>query len=476
MLPLSAAGGDLEREVAVRLETRLTEPRFSGAQWGVKVVSLDSGRTRFEHQAGKLFTPASNAKLFTAALALRQLGSGFRIRTSLYGEHRPGADGILRGDLVLYGRGDPSLMGRDRGGADPLASLAEQLWAAGVRSVEGDLVGDDSFFAVPPYGTGWECEDLPYGYGAEPSALCIHDNAVDLRVYPAPREGMACLVFPMPGLGVVDLDNRTTTKAGPAGVQVTRGLGETGLQLTGSLPPGGEPAQMTVTIHDPALFCVQLFRRALLRRGITVRGTVRAMHAPQRPEPPDLSRWTELGHLDSPPLAALVQATLKRSLNLDAELLLLQAGAARPGPGPNTENKGVAALKAFLAAAGLKPDEVLLEEGSGLSRANLVTPAAVVDLLVHMAHSPEAAAFMGALPVAGVDGTLQNRLEDPQALGQVQAKTGTLRYVAALSGYGTTAAGERLAFSLLLNNYRRDPKGPTAQAELDAIVASLLTF
>ena len=345
-----------------------------------------------------------------------------------------------------------------------------------MRSVEGDLVGDDSFFAVPPYGTGWECEDLPFGYGAEPSALSIHDNAVDLRVYPAPRAGMACLVFPMPGLGLLDLDNRTVTKAGPEGVRVTRGLGESGLRVTGSLPPGGAPAQMTVSVHDPALFCAQLLRRALLRQGITVRGANRSVHAAQRPEALDLSRLTELGHVDSPPLAALVQATLKHSLNLDAELLLLQAGAALPGPGPHTETRGVTALKAFLATAGLKPDDVLLEEGSGLSRADLVTPAAVVDLLVHMARSPEAAVFMDALPVAGVDGTLMNRLEGAPALGRIRAKTGTLRYTSSLSGYGTTAGGERLAFSLLLNNFRREPQGPTAQAELDAVAASLMAF
>ena len=476
MLPLAASGGDLHRETAAALEARLSEPRFAGAQWGVKVVSLDSGQTLFEHQAGKLFTPASNTKLFTTALALRQLGSGFTIRTSLYGQHRPGADGVLRGDLVLYGRGDPSIMGRGRGGPDPLASLAEQLWAAGVRAVEGDLLGDDRFFAMPPYGAGWECEDLPYAYGAEPSALCIHDNVVDLRIYPAPGAGGGCLVFPVPGFGVVDLDNRTTTQAGAGGVRVDRDLGERRFHVTGALPPGGEPAQVVATVHDPALFFAQLLRRALLRQGITVGGTARAVHAPQAPEPLDPAGLTELAHLNSPPLAALVRATLKHSLNLDAELLLLQAGAARPGPGPNTEARGVAALKAFLAGAGLKPDQVLLEEGSGLSRANLVTPAAVVDLLVHMARSPEAAAFMDALPVAGVDGTLQNRLEGPRALGRIRAKTGTLRYTSSLSGYGTTAGGERLAFALLLNNYRRDAEGPSAQAELDAVAASLLAF
>jgi D-alanyl-D-alanine carboxypeptidase/D-alanyl-D-alanine-endopeptidase (penicillin-binding protein 4) len=462
--------------IAGRLKARLEEPRFAAAAWGVKVVSLDSGRTLFAYQAGKFFTPASNAKLFTTALALHQLGGDFRIRTSLYGERKPGKDGVLHGDLILYGRGDPTPLGRDQVGEDPLESLALQLEAAGVRSVEGDLVGDDSFFALPPYGAGWTCDDLPYAYAAEPSALCIHDNTVALRIYPALEAGQPCFIFPMPGHGVLKLDNRTATGPGPDGVRVDRGLGDITFQVSGTLPVGSEPALRTVTVHDPALFFAQLLRTALLRHGIKVGGTVRSMHYLQRPAPLATASLVELGHLEAPPLATLIHATMKNSLNLDAELMLLLAGSATAGPALATESRGLQALRAFLLSAGLKPDEVLLEEGSGLSRADLATPDAIVDLLAFMARGPYAAAFMDSLPVAGVDGTLRDRMRETKAQGRLRAKTGTMRNNGSLSGYVTAASGDHLAFSLMINNYHPAPEAPLPRVELDALAVALTDF
>ena len=237
--------------------------------------------------------------------------------------------------------------------------------------------------------------------------------------------------------------------------------------------PGADPAQLTVPLHEPALLFAQLLRRALLRRGIQVAGTARALHYPERPAPLDTLRLTEVGHLESPPLLEILQDTLKNSINLNAELLLLQAGAAGPTPGWNTESRGLAALDTFLQAAGVKPGTVLLEEGSGLSRKDLVTPDALVGLLAYMSRTPGARAFRELLPLAGVDGTLKARMAGTRAEGRIQAKTGTLRYAYCLSGYASTASGERLAFSILLNNYHRAPQDPPPTAELDAIALTL---
>jgi D-alanyl-D-alanine carboxypeptidase/D-alanyl-D-alanine-endopeptidase (penicillin-binding protein 4) len=457
--------------LAARLQALLSEPRFAAASWGVKVVSLDTGRTLFEHQADRLFTPASNTKLFTAALALQVLGPEFRIRTSLYGQAKPGPGGVLQGDLVLFGRGDPTILGWNQGGPDPLEALATQAWEAGVRVVAGDLVGDDGFFATPPFGSGWEAGDLAAGFGAAPTALVVHGNTVKLRIYPA-APGQPCLVFPMPGLHLLALDNGTTTRPGGEGVRAYRALGDGTVHLAGALAPGAPPAELTVTLQDPALFFAQLLRRALLRHGIRVLGATRSRHA-QDPKAPLDTPALELGHLESPPLRGILRDTLKDSLNLEAQVLLLQAGAARPGPGPHTEARALEALAAYLAAAGLKPGQVLLEEGSGLSRKNLVTPGAIVALLVHLSRTPQAELFREALPLAGVDGSLAGRMGGTPAQGNLRAKTGTMRFNHALSGYVTSAAGERLAFAILLNNYNRDPQAPSPQSELDALAVCL---
>jgi D-alanyl-D-alanine carboxypeptidase/D-alanyl-D-alanine-endopeptidase (penicillin-binding protein 4) len=471
LVPASAPDPPAAAQV---IREQLSSPRYASARWGIQAVSLASGQVLFAQDAGKYFLPASTAKLFSTALALCALGPDFRIRTSVYGAEAPGANGVLSGDLVLYGRGDPRVLPRWRGGPggpDPLEALAGQIQAAGVRSVAGDLVADDSYFATPPYGPGWEAEDLEQPFGAEPSALTLHDNMVDLWIYPGSAEGHPCLVFPMPGFGLLPLDNRTGTGRN-AGILVERALGQATLRVTGSLAPGSAPVWTAKSIHEPARLFGQLLLRALARRGIAIRGQVRVVHARDRAGAPfDPGRMVELAHLESPPVASLVRATLKDSNNLYAHLLLLQAGAQRPGraPGPAGVADGLAALRDFLTGLGIAPDDVLLEDGSGLSRKNLVKPAALVQLLAAMARRPEGAAYRAALPVAGMDGTLGRRMVTGQAFGNVRAKSGTLRHTHALAGYLTGAAGEPLAFAVMLNQCAQ-PGGPAA---VDAVAESL---
>ena len=442
------------QDLAARVLEHLRSPRFQASQWGVHAVSLDSGKVLVDEGAGKFLVPASNAKLFTCALALRRLGPDRTIRTSVLAAARPGADGLLKGDLVFYGRGDPMLMARWRGAPgrpDALEDLAAQVAAAGVRVVEGDLVGDDRYFQTGPCGSGWEVEDRAFAYGADVSALTIHDNMADLRVYPGSGPGAPCLLYPVPGLGLLPLRNLTATGQGPGLRALWRG--ET-LEVTGGLPLEGPPAALAVPVRNPARFAAGLLRRALERHGVAVRGATRVATARDPGAP------VELAWVASPPVRELVRATLKDSVNLYAQLLLLQVG--------RSEKAGLAELVAFLAEAGI-PQGVVLEEGSGLSRKDLVKPEAVTALLAYMSRQPEAAAFEAALPVAGLDGTLRNRLTGPATLANVRAKTGTLRYNHALAGYLTTAAGDHLAFSIILNNH----VAPGAADDVDA-VATLL--
>lgn len=467
VLALGQPSPGLAATLGERIRAIIEAPRFAAATWGVKVVSLDRGRVLFEHNAGKYFVPASNTKLFTAAMALEELGPELRIRTSLYGPARPGADGALAGDLVLYGRGDPTLMRPWNGGPyrpDPMEALALQLRDQGVRTVRGDLVGDDSYFSAPPYGPGWEWEDLRFAYGAEPTALTVHHNVVDLWVYPAPVAGRPCWLFAQPGQGLLGFRNATRTCAPGAEqpVRADRPPGESTIRVTGSLAPGSAPVRLAVTVRDSALWAARLLQRALARHGIQVTGQVRSVHFQERgPLPP-----AELGHLQSPPLLDILREMMKDSDNLAAQLITLQADRRTPGR---------PAIAGWLDRAGFPPGSALLEEGAGLSRKNLVTPDAIIRLLTRMDRQPGAAAFRSLLPEAGVDGTLKARLDGTAAQGNLRAKTGTLRNTHALSGYVRGAGGERLAFAILRNNYPFSPEQAQnpPQADLDAIAELL---
>jgi D-alanyl-D-alanine carboxypeptidase/D-alanyl-D-alanine-endopeptidase (penicillin-binding protein 4) len=498
----------------------------------VKIVSLETGKTLFEHNPEKYFNPASNAKLYTAALALDRLGVDYRIKTSLYSTARPDASGTLKADLIVYGRGDPTMAARLNGGDyfKGIEPLMTQLVNAGVRRIEGDLVGDESYFAGPPFGSGWEWDDLQAYYGAEVSALTIDDNALDLFVKPADRSGIPCRITTGPPTSFVTLINRTQTsaKGTESRIVVYRPVGENIIYVSGRLPIDSSGYYSSVAVHNPAGLFVRLLKDALAQRGIAVTGRTRVIDWKYREVTPlDLTKLIELGSVDSMPLADMVRETLKPSQNLYAQLLLLQVGAnaelgmrsvggsalgegrgrnpsggqVRPEPNPQppapnpystTEETGVEMMNDFLARVGVKKGDVLLEEGSGLSRRDVITPEATAALLNYMSRSRWAEQYRNALPVAGVDGTLQNRMKGTPAAGNVRAKTGTLRYVYTLSGYVTTVAGERLAFSIMLNNYYnaeraaalRDPAGtpagratpPAPRDDIDAIAIMLAGF
>ena len=513
-----------------RLTTHISQPRFNSAAWGIKIVSLDSGKTIFEHNSQKYFSPASNAKLYTAALALERLGVNHRIKTSLYSTSRPDASGTLKGDLIVYGRGDPTMAARLNGGDyfKGIEPLVTQLVNAGVKRIEGDIVGDESYFAGPPFGSGWEWDDLQAYYGAEVSALTIDDNALDLFVKPGDRAGLPCRITTGPPTSFVTLINRTqtSTKGGESRIIVYRPVAENIIYVSGKLPIDSNGYYTSVAVHNPAGLFVSLLKDLLAQRGIVVSGRTRVLDWKYREVTPlDPAKLVELGSVESIPLADVVREMLKPSQNLYAQLLLLQVGAhvntlqddngagntlvkadlskdAASSRSPaasagadaaidgTTEEIGIGMLNDFLDVIGVKKGSVLLEEGSGLSRRDVITPEATIALLTYMSRSRFAEIYKSALPVAGVDGTLQNRMKGSPAAGNVRAKTGSLRYVYTLSGYVTSAAGERLAFSIMLNNYSnaerssalRDPNTaprpapPSPRDDIDAIAIMLAAF
>jgi D-alanyl-D-alanine carboxypeptidase/D-alanyl-D-alanine-endopeptidase (penicillin-binding protein 4) len=470
-------------ELQQKLTAHLAAPHFAGAMWGVKVVSLDSGQTLFTHNAEKLLSPASNAKLYTVALALDQLGGDYRIKTSLYAGAKPNHRGTLKGDLIVYGRGAPDFNARLHGGdiLRAFAPLVAVLTNAGIKRISGDLVGDESFFRGPPFGSGWTWDDAQFYYGAEISALTANDNYLELAISPGEHLGAPCRIALTPMTGYVALSNRTETIAAGSRTNITlyRPQGGNVTYVLGRMPLDCKGTKEEVTIHNPAGLFMTYFREALARRGIRVSGGIRTVNWLQRQtQPVDYDRLVELGTVESLNLRAIAGEVQKPSQNLYTDLLLAHVGAIGFGTGgaraETSEDAGVRALREFVGRAGIRKEDFHFEEGSGLSRNNLTTPNATIALLQFMDRHAESPAYRNALPLAGVDGTLRNRFKGTGAERNVRAKTGTLRWANSLSGYLKTATGERLAFCIMLNRYDAPDNDRSARREIDKVVLMLV--
>lgn len=481
-------------ELRAQLSAHVGQPRFRGAAWGVKVVSLETGGVLFEHEPARLLSPASNAKLYVGALALDRLGGDYRIVTPILATAKPDAAGVLRGDVVVSGRGDPSWnSGTARKKFEEIFEpFVATIAAAGVKRVIGDVVADATFLRGTPHGSGWTADDLNDYYGAEISAVTLEDNYVDLRVTPGAGVGDAARVeLVQPHTGLV-LDNRVTTsaKGSPRRVQVTRLIGEKVVHVFGQIPAGAAAYTTEATVPRPAQWFATALKAALEKRGISVEGKARSVRWPE-PSVSEGSGVVKLGEVMSPQMHELVAAFMKPSQNLQTDLIFGYVGEKeREGPSGDplagarsygagiersSEALAVGALRDFLRQNRLEADDVRFDEGSGLSRNNLTSARATVALLTFMAQHREAEAFQRSLPVAGVEGTLRRRFKGTPAEGNLRAKTGTLRWANSLSGYVTTARGERLAFAVMLNRAVA-PAGRSVREEVDAVGEMLARF
>lgn len=482
---------------------------------GIKVVSLDTGRVLFEENSAKLLRPASNMKLYTVATALDRLSPDFRFTTSIYATGRFDA-GSVRGDLIIYGRGDPSLAARFSNGDyfKAINDLADKIVAAGVKRVDGDLIGDESYFTGPQYGSGWEWEDLTWYYGAEVSALTVNDNALDLFIKPNPQVGKPAIITTGPPDPLLTIVNEVTTA--PAGTRrqivIDRGLGKDSIQIKGSIALDDRGYTGGIGISHPAMLFAYLLRSALTQKGVIIKGRTRTIPAPiggpsldpiQRgsltryPDVPPLNKPTEIATYLSVPFSVVAAQTLKPSQNLYTELILRTLGNLPAPATPSTdssgdqssdrpnqttvtelrqtsEDRGVEVVKGFLKTVGIRPESLLLNDGSGLSRNDMVTADSTVQLLTYMSRHRYADVFRNALPIAGVDGTLRNRMKGTVAEGNLRAKTGSLSSAASLGGYVTTAAGEKLVFTIMVNNYPNDVEPRTIC--IDPLAVLLASF
>jgi len=490
---------DNSRKLEHDLQQVLTDPAVARGFWGVYAVSLDSGRPIYALNEDKLFTPASNAKLFTTAAVFGLIGPDYRFKTTVETFGSLDKYGRLNSDLVLVGRGDPNLSGRTlpynlrtERKAPPiqvLQTLADQLVLHGLKYIDGDVVADDSYYVFERYGEGWSQDDLAREWGAPVSALTVNDNVIFVDIKPADRPGERAFLNITPFSEYYKIDNRVMTTpqgTGPRTVSINREPGSSQLTLWGNIPQDDPGFGEALAIEDPADFTARLFRQLLEERGVTIYGRARVRHTELASTRTfsvtsiasgggDASRSTVpaplvLASYESQPVGQDLRVINKVSQNLHAELMLRLLGKEK-GTSGSIEG-GLEVLRGFLVNAGIKPDQFAFYDGSGLSREDLVTPLAVVTLLQYCRQQSWGQLYESTLPVAGVDGSLADRFRNTPAAGRVHGKTGSLSHVFSLSGYATTQNGQHIAFSVMTNNSNLPAK--KALDTIDRIVELLV--
>jgi D-alanyl-D-alanine carboxypeptidase/D-alanyl-D-alanine-endopeptidase (penicillin-binding protein 4) len=427
------------------VDSLLAAPETRHARWGVLIVDPERGDTLYSRDAGKLLVPASNMKILTSAVALDVLGPDFRYRTPFLAR---GAikDGVLNGDLLVVGRGDPSVSDRLSGDAMlPLRAAAGSLRSRGIKRIAGRILPHGDAFPDANAGFGWAWEDFETSSGAVVDELLFNEGISELVVAAGMAPGDTARVRATPARSVPRLrvTALTTARSGRDSVARLDAVKDTlrgDVVVTGTIPVG-DTAVLVVTHRDPTEAFLSAFREAILDSGIAVGDSVL----------PPVGPIDTLFVLESPPLTGILAAFLKPSQNQIGEMLLKSVALARTDTG--TARVGRRIVSERLVAWGAPRDGFLVYDGSGLSRRNLVSPETIAHVLDAMRRGPHSMAYYDALPIAGVDGTLRGRMRSTVAEANARGKTGTLGNVRSLSGYVTTADGRQLIFSVIANNY-----------------------
>ena len=454
----STASKKATARFAARMEALLGTTPTNKGEWGLLIVDAESGDTLYEQNADKYFVPASNMKLFTTALALAKLGPEYRFHTTLETRGTISSEGALGGDLTLVGRGDPNLSNRkfpyelkeefDGPPEKALVELADALVAKGVKEISGDVIGDDSYFPRERYPNGWEIDDMVWEYGAAVSAIVVDDNTVALTLAPGEQAGNPVQAAVAPTTPDFTVENDVITSAADvkSDLRLTREPGSNLIVVKGSLPAKSAPRKLVLAIEEPAQHAATLLRRLLEERGVKVAGIARGCHdhGEVGGDPVVLAEHV------SAQLADTVKLINKISQNLHTEMLLRTV--ARQNGVWGTLDELMKVPSEFYLAAGIAPGDVIQTDASGLSRHDLVTPRAIVTLLGFAEKQSWFVPYYASLPVAGQDGTLEDRMKSTLAAGRIHAKTGSVEHVRTLSGFAETPGGRRVIFSFLSNN------------------------
>lgn len=435
------------------------------ALWGVIVHSLDKDERLFELNPQNLFVPASTAKIVSALTAADAVGWDYVFETKVFATG-PIVGGVLKGDLIVVGSGDPTPEGR---AGDGFRVWVDAIKATGLTRVEGRILGDDDAIDEPRPGAAWSWEDVGYTSGALFGALNATENRMPLTIAPGPAEGQPATLSVDDFAQDRPLVNRTrTTGSSPTFVWPEQRIGETPLSIEGTIRPGTAPFRLFISTGNPTQWFVMQLRDRMIRGGIEVTG--RAADLDDLQPRPDRSGATLIYTHRSQPLSAIAGAMLKDSINLYGEALMRLNATDTPA----TNDSALEALRKRLAAWGIPKDGEHLVDGSGLSRRDLIAPETLFALLRKGFDPAAMSPFVSGLPVAGVDGSLAGRLKGTAAAGNLRAKTGTMSNIRSLAGYVTTRDGEHLALVIMINNY--EGEGADANESIDRMAVRLAEF
>ena len=434
--------GDLDRIFGV--------PLTENALWGVHVKSLDSGRVLYSRNAATLMMPASNMKIVTLAAAAEALGWDYRFKTTLE-TASPVENGVLKGDLIVRGSGDPTINSRNGRAAAIFDEWAAALRAAGITRIDGGIVGDATAFDDRRLGQGWAWDYLEAGYAAPVGALEYNENIAAVAIRPGVKAGDAAELQLPPGTGLGLLYHVVTGEPGSrTSITLERRTYDNYLDVAGTIAVDASPTTRDVAVVTPTKYFAHSLLLGLIERGIPVG----RLPIDLNEQPPDAMKEPRrvLHESLSPPLREIATTMMKVSQNLYAETLLKAVGVAKGGGG--TAAAGRRATSEVFTAWGISDGTYVQADGSGLSRYGYVTPGMIVALLERLHTDPKHRdAFVATLPIAGKDGTIATRMRATRAESNAVAKTGSISNARALSGYVRTKDGELLAFSILANNF-----------------------
>ncbi|MRG85862.1 D-alanyl-D-alanine carboxypeptidase/D-alanyl-D-alanine endopeptidase [Salinibacillus xinjiangensis] len=444
------------------------EPSLKGAIAGISVRSASTGVILYQHNGDVRLRPASNLKLFTAAIALSKLGKEHTFSTELLTD---GAikNNTLKGNIYIKGKGDPTLRKSD------VQKLVSKLKDRGVEKIEGDLVADDTWFDDIRYS-----QDLPWSdehtyYGAQVSALTLSPDqdydagTVLLKVKPANQVGDRARISVTPTTDYVQIENELNTVSSDSEKDITidREHGSNQITIKGTIPAGAPIQKEWISVWNPTAYAANVFKQVLKENGVDFEGKITFSKTPKKSK--------NLATHQSIPLAQLLIPFMKLSNNGHAEVLVKELGKRQKGEG--SWEKGLEVIEQELNSFGVNPETLVLRDGSGISHVDLVPANEISQLLFFAQREDWFPVFEKSLPVAGVDGklaggTLRYRMNTPPLVGNVKAKTGTLSTVSSLSGYVESISGEKLIFSIILNNLVDEEDGRVIEDEMVRILGN----